>query len=146
MSSLIRTTLLGLLLAGVVGCTTKPLLTPQEQLSLTRPVSHEQVKQAIVQTVTKRGWSVRRVTPEQIQADILVRNTFFAAVNIDYSATGYRINYRDSRELDYKDGKIHRNYNRWVKALDNNILRELKNQQALQEVQRALDQQHSTLN
>lgn len=146
MLSLIRTALLGLLLAGVVGCTSKPLLTPQRQLSLDHPASHDQVKQAIVQTATQRGWSVRKVTPDQVQADILVRNTFFAAVNIDYSASGYRINYRDSRELDYKDGKIHRNYNRWVKALSTSILRNLKNQQALQEVQRTLDQQASTLN
>ncbi|MBA1202371.1 hypothetical protein G7009_11470 [Pseudomonas capeferrum] len=146
MSSFVRTALLGLLLIGVVGCTSKPLLTPQEQISLNPPVSAEQVKLAIVQTAIKRGWTVREVNAQQVQADILVRNTFYAAVDVDYSANGYRISYRDSRELNYKDGKIHRNYNRWVNALDIDILRELKNQRALQEPQRALHAHDTHLN
>ena len=146
MSSFVRTALLGLLLVGLAGCTSKPLLTPQEQLSLNPPVSAEHVKLAIVQTAIRRGWTVRDVNAQQVQADILVRNTFYAAVDVDYSASGYRINYRDSRELNYQDGKIHRNYNRWVNALDSDILRELKNQQALQESQRALNAHDTHVN
>ena len=146
MSSFVRTALLGLLLTGVMGCTSKPLLTPQEQLDLVPSVSAEQVKQAIVQTAIRRGWSVRQVSAQMVQADILVRNTFYAAVTVDYSASGYRIGYRDSRELNYENGKIHRNYNRWVNALDKDILRELKNRQAMQESQRLLNARDTHLN
>ena len=126
MSSLIRAAVLGLALAGLAGCTSKPVLTPQEQLVVGHNYNHEQVQQAILKAVANRGWTPRKVTPNLIQADILVRNTFYAAVDIHYSVSNFRINYRDSRELGYKDGKIHRNYNRWVSMLDRDIMAALR--------------------
>ena len=50
-------------------------------------------------------------------------------IDIPYSANHYRIQYRDSSGLDYKDGKIHKNYIRWVRLLDKGIVRELKDHQ-----------------
>ncbi|MGH8380495.1 hypothetical protein [Pseudomonas sp.] len=135
MSSLIRAAVLGLALAGLAGCTSKPVLTPQEQLVVGHDYSHAQVQQAILKAVADRGWTARKVTPDLIQADILVRNTFYAAVDIRYSVSNFRINYRDSRELGYKDGKIHRNYNRWVNNLDKNIMRELNHLETRSTVQ-----------
>ncbi|CAI8822566.1 MULTISPECIES: hypothetical protein [Pseudomonas] len=143
MSSLIRAAVLGLALAGLAGCTSKPVLTPQEQLVVGHNYNHEQVQQAILKAVANRGWTPRKVTPNLIQADILVRNTFYAAVDIHYSVSNFRINYRDSRELGYKDGKIHRNYNRWVNNLDKSILQELNKLEAQNIVQRAISEQHS---
>lgn len=143
MSSLLRAAALGLILTGLIGCTSKPLLVPQEQLAAGKNYSQQQVKEAILKAVIDRGWAARKVTPNLIQADITVRNTFYAAVDIHYSANDFRISYRDSRELSYKDGKIHRNYNRWVNALDKNILRNLHNLDTAQMVQRVLNE-HNT--
>ncbi|QHF26504.1 hypothetical protein PspR32_01420 [Pseudomonas sp. R32] len=140
---MIRAAVLGLALAGLAGCTSKPVLTPQEQLVVGHNYNHEQVQQAILKAVANRGWTPRKVTPNLIQADILVRNTFYAAVDIHYSVSNFRINYRDSRELGYKDGKIHRNYNRWVNNLDKSILQELNKLEAQNIVQRAISEQHS---
>ena len=50
-------------------------------------------------------------------------------IDIPYSADHYRIQYRDSSGLDYKDGKIHKNYIRWVRLLDRDIVRDLKDNQ-----------------
>lgn len=125
MSPLIRAAALGLVLTGLVGCTSKPVLNPAEQLASATPYTQQQVQQAILKAIADRGWTARSVNPSVIQADITVRNTFFAAVDIHYSASQFRIAYRDSRELGYKDGKIHRNYNRWVYNLDRSIVREL---------------------
>ena len=86
---------------------------------------------------------MRQTAPGLVQADITVRNTFYAAVNIRYSLSNFRIEYRDSRELGYNDGKIHRNYNRWVYNLDKSIMRELKRIEANRMVQRATDEQRS---
>ena len=130
MSPLIRATALGLALAGLAGCTSKPVMNPAEQLTSNQAYSQPQVQQAILKAIAERGWTARSVRPNVIQADITVRNTFFAAVDIHYSTEQFRIAYRDSRELGYKDGKIHRNYNRWVYNLDRSILRELNTQAA----------------
>lgn len=130
MSLFLRSLCIATALLALGACTSKPLLTPNEQLHLAQPVSDVQVKKAVLLTLKKRGWSVTRNDPGLVQAEIDVRSKFYAAVDIPYSASGYQIRYRDSREMGYHDGKIHRNYNRWVHALDRNILRELKGQQA----------------
>jgi hypothetical protein len=48
-----------------------------------------------------------------------------AEVDIPYSPTEFQIVYRSSWGLDYKDGKIHGNYNRWINRLRDNVLKEL---------------------
>lgn len=143
MSSLIRTAVLGLMLAFVAGCTSKPVMAPKELLVVGHSYSNEEIQQAILKAAAERGWTVRRATPGLVQADITVRNTFFAAVDIHYSLSNFRIDYRDSRNLDYNDGKIHRNYNRWVYNLDKSIMRELQRIEADRMVQRAVNEQRS---
>ena len=130
MSSLLRATLLALAVLTLTACTSKPVYNPSRTLPPTVHTDQEQMKQAIIKTLTARKWSVQRIDPNKIQAEITVRNQFHAEIDIDYSATDYRIVYRDSRALNYKDGKIHKNYNRWVKLLDKGILRELRGDQA----------------
>jgi len=87
------------------------------------------VKQSILKNLVARKWTVQRISPNLIQAEITVRETFHVEIDIDYSATDYKIVYRDSRDMDYKDGKIHKNYIRWVRLLDKGILRELRDNQ-----------------
>lgn len=137
MSPLIRAAALGLALSGLAGCTSKPVMNPAEQLTASHTISHSQVQHAILKAIAERGWTARAIGPSVIEADITVRKTFFAAVDIHYSTSQFRIAYRDSRELGYKDGKIHRNYNRWVYNLDRSILREL----TLMDTQNLLQQQ-----
>lgn len=144
MSSMIRAALLGLVLAFVAGCTSKPVMVPKELLVVGHSYTDEEIQQAILKAAAERGWTVRRFTPGLVQADITVRNTFFAAVDIHYSLSNFRIDYRDSRGLDYNDGKIHRNYNRWVYNLDKSIMRELKRIESDRMVQRAINEQRST--
>lgn len=141
MSSLLRAAVLGLALTSLAACTSKPVLNPQEQLVSGHNFSQQQIQQAVLKAVADRGWTARSVKPNLIQADIVVRNTFYAAVDIHYSASNFRINYRDSRELGYKNGKIHRNYNRWVNNLDQSILQELQKLEAQRVVQSALNEQ-----
>ncbi|MEA1136039.1 hypothetical protein U8M49_27900, partial [Klebsiella pneumoniae] len=61
---------------------------------------------------------------------ITVRNQYYAAIDIRYTRNSYAITYRDSRDLGYKDGKIHRNYNRWVSMLDRDIMAGLQSRGA----------------
>lgn len=127
MSSLLRATLITLALLTTAGCTSKPILNTQHDLPANTQASEEKVKQVIVAALQKREWTVQRLSPQLVQAEITVRNQFYAAIDIRYTRTGYAITYRDSRDLGYKDGKIHRNYNRWVSMLDRDILAGLRN-------------------
>ncbi|BBP74329.1 hypothetical protein CCU68_23420 [Pseudomonas gingeri NCPPB 3146 = LMG 5327] len=130
MSSLLRVALIALALFVTAGCTSKKIITPTRTVAPQIQASQEQMKQAILTTLVKRKWSVQRVNPTQIQAEITVREQFHVEIDINYSASGYSIAYRDSSGMDYKDGKIHKNYIRWVRLLDKGILRELRDHDA----------------
>ncbi len=122
MSSLLRVTLITLALLTTAGCTSKPILNTQHDLPANAQVSEEKMKTVIVNALQKREWNVQRLSPQLVQAEITVRNQYYAAIDIRYTRNSYAITYRDSRELGYKDGKIHRNYNRWVNNLDSDIM------------------------
>jgi len=122
MSSLLRATLITLALLTTAGCTSKPIFNPQHDLPANAQVSTDKMKQTIVAALEKREWTVQRLSPQLIQAEITVRGQYHAEIDVRYTATHYAITYRDSRDLGYKDGKIHRNYNRWVSMLDRDIL------------------------
>ena len=122
MSSLLRATLITLALLTTASCTSKPVLNTQHDLPATAQLSEEKIKQVIVAALQKREWTVQRLSPQLVQAEITVRNQFHAEIDIRYTRNSYAITYRDSRDLGYKDGKIHRNYNRWVSMLDRDIM------------------------
>ncbi|AUG05439.1 hypothetical protein [Pseudomonas sp. S09G 359] len=127
MSSLLRATLITLALLTTAGCTSKPVLNTQHDLPANTQASEEKIKTVIINALQKREWTVQRLSPQLVQAEITVRNQFYAAIDIHYTRTSYAITYRDSRDLGYKDGKIHRNYNRWINMLDRDILAGLRN-------------------
>ena len=129
MPYLLRITLLGLALLGTVSCTNKPIQNPDRTLHASIHSDRAQMQQAIVKALVGRGWTVQKITPQLVQAQITVREQYHAEIDIPYSADHYRIQYRDSSGLDYKDGKIHKNYIRWVRLLDRDIVRDLKDNQ-----------------
>ncbi|CAD5106487.1 putative periplasmic lipoprotein [Zestomonas carbonaria] len=109
----------------LVGCTSKPVLNPSEQVPANVHADQATMQKAIVDALTSRGWTVQQVTPTDIRAAITVRNRHRAQIAINYSPLDYQIQYVNSSGLDYKDGKIHRNYNRWVANLSNTIRQNL---------------------
>ena len=135
MTYLLRITLIALALLTTVSCTSKRMLTPDHTLHASIHSDRAQMQQAIVKALVGRGWTVQKITPQLVQAQITVRGQYHAEIDIPYSADHYRIQYRDSSGLDYKDGKIHKNYIRWVRLLDKGILRELKDHQNEQTAQ-----------
>ena len=126
MTRALKTLLLALTLFGLAACTSKPLLQPEVKLPAEPEYSQVQLQQAIISALEARRWQVERVEPRQIQASINVRQRHLARISIDYSPFGFLIRYRDSQGLEYEDGKIHRNYNRWANSLRAEILHQLK--------------------
>ena len=126
MNKVARTLLLSLALLGVAACTTKPVENIQQAAPATSVRGAPEMQKAIVSALNNRGWLVQQVGSTQVQAEITVRGRHHAEITIPYSASQFEIQYRTSWGLDYKDGKIHRNYNKWVSILRDDILRNLQ--------------------
>lgn len=84
----------------------------------------EQVRKAIRQALSKRGWAAKDQGPGHVVGTLSVRK-HMAKVDIRFDGKTVRIKYKDSEELNYKkDGDaelIHPNYNKWVQNLENDI-------------------------
>ena len=98
-----------------------------------KPLSAEQVRQAIAQAARKNKWIITETANEkaggQIEASLLVRNKHTAVVEIPYTAEKYSILYKNSVNMNYASCNntryIHRNYNVWVNRLQSAIAAEL---------------------
>lgn len=126
MSILFRALLLSAVLFSVTACTSKPVLNIQQAAPASSVRSEADMRRAIVSALNKRGWLVQQSDKQLVLAEITVRSQFHAQIAIPYSASQFAIQYRDSSGLNYNNGKIHRNYNRWVANLRNSVLQELQ--------------------
>jgi hypothetical protein len=115
--------LAALLLVAGLACTSVPI---HDVASSVPPgLTAGQVREAIQSAAVLRHWVVSEESPSVLLATLDVRGKHSATVAIAYDATRYSITYRDSRNLDYEDGEIHKNYNGWVLKLDKTIRNEL---------------------
>jgi len=136
MNRLLRPLLIAASVLVVTGCTSKPVLIPQERLA-EHSVTEPQVRYAIFDNLQSRGWVVTGNRDRLVEAETIEHTKYWVALDIPYSAAGFQIRYRDSRELGHKDGKIQRQYNQWVGDLDIGIMRSLQHD----EVRKAAESQ-----
>lgn len=118
---LLSSLILALLL---VGCGRVQPVMNVEDTPVTYNLQSKQVKMAIMQAATNRGWMVTEANPGELIAKLHVRS-HYAEVKIPFNAKYYSILYLNSVNLKASDGKIHRNYNRWVNNLNVDIKRQL---------------------
>lgn len=106
-------------LGALAGCART---APVANISSTVGTGHTeaQVKSAILKAGIQRKWIMNEAGPGVIKARQQSRD-HVAEVRINYSANGYTINYDSSQGLRAGGGKIHKNYNRWVRNLDKDI-------------------------
>jgi hypothetical protein len=128
MKILFRAMMVALLAAVLTGCFGR--LQPVYNVNdMAVPValqdaSASKIELIIKTAVTGRGWRVQDVSPGVIKATLKQR-THEAVVDIKYSNKAYSIDYVSSQDLLYDGSKIHRNYNRWVKTLEQDINKEM---------------------
>ena len=84
----------------------------------------EQMRNAIIRAGQSLGWRVQNSGKQRLRATLFVRD-HMAQVMINYNWRAYSIRYENSRNLEYEGDSIHRNYNSWVRNLDNRIQSEL---------------------
>ncbi|EIY5094876.1 lipoprotein [Klebsiella sp. C239] len=107
---------------------------PIEQVNAIVSAGHTeaQVKDSIIKAGAQRQWIMSDAGPGVIKGKLQNRD-HVADIKINYSATSYSIVYVSSINLMAANGKIHRNYNRWVHNLDKDIQVTLAANTALQQ-------------
>ncbi len=91
----------------------------------TLKVNSEQLKSAIINAAQELQW---HVTPEG-EGRLTARyekSDYMAKITINYAPTFYTINYADSKRMRYDGRTIHPTYNRLIKALQAEIIKNLK--------------------
>ena len=88
-------------------------------------VTNEQLKIAIVNAAQEQKWSITPEGEGQMSATYH-KSDYMAKINIKYAPTFYTINYADSKRMRYRGTSIHPTYNKLIKALQANIIRNLK--------------------
>ncbi len=78
------------------------------------------IQQAILEAGRAQNWIMKAVKDGVIEGTYYIRS-HTAIVTIQYDATHYTITYKNSVNLNYKDGNIHPNYRKWVQKLQQQI-------------------------
>ncbi|MCD6042169.1 MAG: putative lipoprotein [Burkholderiales bacterium] len=112
----------------MVGCGAQQPIQNVESSPIILPpgksVSMQQVTTAIMRAGTRLGWQMVPEGPGRLSGRIALRN-HMAVIDVSHDTKSYSIKYRDSSNLDARDGMIHRNYNGWIQNLDKGIRSEL---------------------
>lgn len=88
-------------------------------------VSSAQMQNAIVSAAKEQQWAVTTQGEGQLSATY-TKSDYMAKIAIKYAPTFYTINYADSARMRYDGKSIHPTYNKLIKALQANIIRNLK--------------------
>lgn len=121
LKKILFTLMLGVLL---VGCATKKPIYNSNDVSFMQELTLSQAKDVIKDALRYKRWKVvSDEKPGVIEADIIVRS-HYAKVSISYDTEQFSINYLKSDDLDYDESKnrIHRNYNKWILLLEQEIV------------------------
>jgi hypothetical protein len=125
--------IVGVLLTAVAfvvlaGCaTTQPVQNVQNApvvLPSGKSATSAQVGQAIMRAGLTLGWQMEPAGPGKYTGRLALRQ-HTAIIDVEHDAKSYSIKYRDSTNLDARDGMIHKNYNGWIQNLDKAIRAQL---------------------
>jgi hypothetical protein len=94
------------------------------EISVPPNTQREDISKAIRGSLVARGWTVTKEEQDMIESQIHVRS-HTAVIRIPFNETFIRIKYVSSDHLLYsQEGgtpSIHRNYNKWIKLLEQDI-------------------------
>lgn len=86
-------------------------------------LTEKKIGKSIINAGILLGWQVKTVNPGIISAKLFLRK-HVAEVEIKFDNKQYSITYKNSENLNYNEGKIHKNYNSWIRNLDRGIQRQ----------------------
>src|SRR5262245_21497632 len=122
----VRYALVSSLALVIAACRSLPVVNePTIQISTGGKLTEAQIADAIQRRGQVRDWEMADAGPGHFTGTLHVRG-HTAVTDISYSKTQIKIAYKDSENLNYDEGKIHRNYNKWVELLADSIRQQLK--------------------
>ena len=118
-------------------------LLAQPILSINQPIktlkiTTIQMKDVITQAAESQNWVITPIGEGELSASYHYSN-YMAKILIHYAPTYYTINYADSIRMRYRGTSIHPTYNRLIKSLQANIVRNLKTGNFTNHIGTALD-------
>jgi hypothetical protein len=111
----------------MAACTSRPVMNVTDAPVVTtggKQITTDQVRNAIVGAGNGLGWVMTPTSAGLVVGSLNLR-THLAVVDVRYTARTFSIAYKDSTNLDYQNGQIHKNYNGWIENLDRSIRNEL---------------------
>ena len=114
-------------LLPLAACTSKPILNVSNEpivVASGRTATMDNVRDAILRAGSKLGWQMTPAAPGVVDGRLNLRD-HVAMIDVKYDTQSFSIVYRDSTNLDYRNGQIHRNYNGWIENLNREIRAEL---------------------
>ena len=118
--SLVLVIMLGAASAG--WCRTAAIVEPSTTIH--GNLTNAQVRDAILRGGVNIGWQMREEKPGVVMGTVRQRQ-HTVTVEIPYNEKEYSIKYHSSVNMMEGPGTIHRNYNRWVDRLNQNITAEI---------------------
>jgi len=115
--------------AALAACTLQPIYNVKGAPVETpggKPPTLAEVEKAVVRAGTALGWKMQPVRPGVMVGTITLRS-HTAIVDVTFDTRTFNITYKDSVDLNYDGGNIHRNYNGWIQNLDKGIRAQLLN-------------------
>lgn len=108
----------------LTACSTmQPIQTIQNQ-PIPSGLSNKQIQQAMMTAGFNRHWVITPAAKSSMVGK-LNWHGHYVKVTIPYTSSKYAIVYQDSNNLDYKQGQIHRAYNKWTNMLNDQIQTQL---------------------
>jgi len=114
---------ISLMVILLVACVAQPIYNIDDAMivsSTNKTLAKEDIKNAIMKAGTTRGWVIKENSPGNLVGTLFIRN-HMAKIDIKYNEKSYSINYIDSENLNHEGYLIHKNYNNWVKNLQQDI-------------------------
>jgi hypothetical protein len=108
---------------ALAACTSAPIRNISDAPVVTgsgKALNADQVRVAIVGAGTGLGWTMASTTPGLVTGRIALRG-HTASIDVRYTPAAYSIAYKDSTNLDFGNGQIHKNYNGWIENLNRDI-------------------------
>ena len=119
-----KVVLLLLISLFVLSCAHKVQPIYDAEISVPPKAQSEDISKAIRSALIARGWTVTKEDQDVIESQIHVRS-HTAAIRIPFNEQSIRIRYVSSDHLLYSQesgtASIHRNYNKWIKLLEQDI-------------------------
>lgn len=119
--------LLTFISCGVVSCgRTEPIYNVDQQYfpESAKELSEAEIKKAILKATSRLGWVCYAQEPGNLNCQVQ-RRGHEAKVTIHYDQNIFSIHHVSTSNMKAKENRVHRKYNKWIKALEREIRTEI---------------------